>query len=107
MTKKTVVPIADIVKSVFTRIEGEKNFIKEDIEASWREVGGEAANRHSKPVALKRKTLVVHVDSPAWIQELIFKKRELLKALKRKLGKDKISEIQFKIGELDAKNSFE
>jgi predicted nucleic acid-binding Zn ribbon protein len=39
------------------------------------------------------------VDNSVWLQELSMKKRNILKGLQRELGKDKISDIQFKIGE--------
>ena len=98
MSKK-ITPIGDILKSVFARLESEKNPSKEDIESHWMECAGKEALRHSRPASLRKNILTVQVDSSAWLQELTMKKRDLLKALKRTLGKDRISEIHFKIGE--------
>ncbi len=94
-----ITPISVIVHSVFSRIESEKNLSKEAIEFLWRTVCGEAAFKHSRPVALKKGIFAVSVDSSGWMQELSLRKRGLLKALKRELGKDRIAEIHFKIGE--------
>ena len=94
-----VTPIGEIIHGVFARIENEKNLSKEDIDSLWKEACGSQAAGHSTPVTLKKGVLMVWVDSSGWMQELSMRKREILKALKRKLGKDKISEIHLKIGE--------
>jgi predicted nucleic acid-binding Zn ribbon protein len=97
--KSAPVPISDVIKSVFTKIEGEKTVSKEFIETSWRQAAGEAGFKHSTPVELKNGLLLVRVDSSAWMQELALEKRKILKALQRALGKDRITGINFKIGE--------
>ena len=97
--KKSASPIGEVLKTVFARIESEKLFSKEDVDALWKRIAGESAFRHSRPASLRKKVLVVRVDSSGWLQELSMRKRELLKGLKRTLGKDKIFEIHFKVGE--------
>jgi predicted nucleic acid-binding Zn ribbon protein len=92
-------PIGDIVKSVFRKIESEKDITQEQIAVTWAQAAGEAGFRHSRPASLKRKVLTVQVDNPGWLQQLTLEKRRILKALQRALGKDRISEIHFKIGE--------
>jgi len=92
--------IRDVLQSVFARMESEKGLSWEEVESSWRGLVGHGAFRHSKPVALKKKVLTVFVDSSAWMQELTLQKRGILKGLKRKFGRDRISEIRFKIGEI-------
>lgn len=97
--KGNITPIGEIVKEVFSRIEKEKDLSQESIEGMWKTAVGDAGSRHSKPATLKKNVLTVRVDSPAWMQELTLQKRKILKGLKRSLGKDRISEIHFKIGE--------
>jgi len=92
--------IRDVLRSVFARLESEKGLSWEEVESSWRGLAGQGAFRHSKPVALKKKVLTVFVDSSAWMQELTLQKRGILKGLKRKFGRDRISKIRFKIGEI-------
>ncbi len=96
--KNGLTPIGDIVKNVFAKIEQEKDFSQEEIDTLWNEIAGSAA-KHSVPVSIKNSILTVRVDSSAWMQELSLNKRTLLKGLKRKLGKDRISEIRLKTGE--------
>ena len=97
--KNNITPIADIVKSVFVRLENEKNFSKEDIEARWKEIVEASGFQHSRPITLRNGVLAVNVDSSVWLQEMNMKKRKILKRLKSTFGKDRISEIHFKIGE--------
>ena len=95
-------PIGDILKDVFADLETKKNVYREDIESFWKEIAGDDAFKHSKPLTIRKAVLTVQVDSSGWMQELSMRKRNILKGLKRRLGKDKISEIHFKIGELNA-----
>jgi predicted nucleic acid-binding Zn ribbon protein len=94
-----VTPVSEIVKSVFEKLEREKTLTKEDVEDRWKQIAGDAA-RHTRPVSLRRATLTVFVDSSAWMQEMSLRKRTVLKQLKRAFGKDKISGIHFRIGEI-------
>ena len=100
MTRKgRITPVADIVKTVFERLEREKTLTREDVEDRWKEIAGNAA-RHTRPVSLRKSTLTVFVDSSAWMQEMAIRKRIVLKQLKRAFGKDRISGIHFRIGEI-------
>ena len=99
--KTTPQPIGEVLKNVFHQIEREQKPSHEEMEKYWEECAGEAALRHSKPFDFQKKVLVVRVDSSVWMQELTMQKRKILKGLQRTLGKDRISEIHFKIGELE------
>ena len=97
--KSKISPISEVLQSVFAKLEGDANPSKEGIESLWRELVGEDGLRHSRPVAIRKKVLNVLVDNSTWLQELSMRKRDILKGLKRRLGRDRISEINFKIGE--------
>jgi predicted nucleic acid-binding Zn ribbon protein len=98
--KPEPIQVGDIVKAVFADLEREKDLTKEEIEERWKKIAGDAAFKHTRPVSLRKSTLTVFVDSSTWMQEMRFKKRFLLKQLKSTFGKDKISGIQFRIGEI-------
>jgi predicted nucleic acid-binding Zn ribbon protein len=98
--KKGITPIGDILKMVFAKLESEKTFTKEDIEGQWKEIVGEVAAKHTRPASLRKGVLTVFVDSSGWTQEMTLRKRKILKQLKRSFGKDKISGIHFRIGEI-------
>ncbi len=97
--KSQPAPIRDVLKAVFEKIEAGKTYTREDVEQRWVQVVGEAAFKHSRPVVYKKNILTVHVDNSVWMHELVMGKRKILKALQRELGKDRISDIVFKIGE--------
>lgn len=98
--KKDASPIGDVLKDVFRLLEEKKKDVtREEVEAAWREAAGEAAGKHSRPAALRLGILTVEVDNSVRLQDLSMRKRQLLKGLKRALGKDRISEIKFRIGE--------
>ena len=92
-------PVGDIVRTVFEHFEREKMLTREDVEERWKKIAGDAA-RHTRPVSLRRSTLTVFVDSSAWMQQMAIRKRTVLKQLKRTFGKDRISGIHFRIGEI-------
>ncbi len=97
--RSRISPIGDIIKSVFAELENKKNLSREDIELFWKEIVGQDGFRHSRPLVIRKEILTVLVDNSVWMQEFTMKKRNILKGLKRRLGKDKISELHFKIGE--------
>jgi predicted nucleic acid-binding Zn ribbon protein len=97
--KKDPSAVGDVVKGIFKSLEDRKSFFQEEIEAHWKELVGESSFKHSRPVALRKKVLSVRVDASVWLQHLVMRKREILKGLKRVLGKDRITEIHFRIGE--------
>ena len=100
MASGKITPIGDIVKNVFRGIEEGKTLTREDVEDCWKKLVGVDGFRHSRPVTLRKTVLTVTVDSSGWLQEMSMKQRALLKRLKMTFGKDRISKIHFKIGEL-------
>ncbi len=96
---RDLTPIGDILKTVFQKLESGRTYTREDIEERWKAIIGDAGFKHSRPVVFRKGVLGVRVDNSVWLQELSMKKRNILKGLQRELGKDKISDIQFKIGE--------
>lgn len=99
--KKPATPVAELVKALVGRLDGEKTIGEEAITEAWNRAVGAGAGRHSRPVSLKKHTLRIVVDSPAWLQQLTLVKRPALKKLQTHFGKDKISDIRFRIGEFE------
>ena len=97
--KKSIVPIGDIIKLVFSEIEKGKVLTREDVENKWFEIVGDQAKKHTKLASLRKGVLTVLVDSSTWMHRMALEKRKVLKQLKSNFGKDKISGINFKIGE--------
>lgn len=89
-------PIEDIVKKIIGRLGGEEKPKAEEIGARWEKAVGSAAVAHTKPVALKKATLIVNVDQSSWLYELTLRKKEILSRMDGK----KIRDIRFRIGEI-------
>lgn len=96
-------PVGDLLKGVVARIaEEKKELSQEDVAGAWCEAAGERGGKHGKPVSLHRKVLRIRVDSSAWLQQFALNKRKILKKLQTHFGKDKITDIHFRIGEPEA-----
>ncbi len=64
------------------------------LRAEWPKLFGPPLCLHMSPSSLNGRTLVINVDSPAWLQELNFKKNEII----RKLGGFGINGIRLRGG---------
>lgn len=92
--------IDGVIKSIIEGMHKDGRPTSETVEAIWKNIAGDKAACHTKPVHLRKKCLIVNVDGSSWLYELTLKKDSLLSGLKDKLGEDKIKELQFRIGEL-------
>jgi len=70
-------------------------------EAAWREAVGEQAARFSRPGVIRRRRLEVTVANSTWLQELSFRKQQLLGALAELLPDEKIADLRFRVGPVD------
>ncbi len=98
--KRKAERIDSVVKSIIEKLDKQPNPTSDEMEKVWEGVVGKKASAHTKPASLRKKRLVINVDGSGWLYELTLRKDELLAALKKKLGEDKIRELQFRIGEL-------
>jgi hypothetical protein len=70
----------------------------------WEACVGPAIARHAQPQALRGKKLALIVDSPAWMQQLSLLKPEIIEKVNRTLGKEAITEITLRLGEMEARD---
>lgn len=61
----------------------------------WDEIVGETVARNARPETVRFRVLNVRVSTPAWRQELMFRKQEILEKLNQKLGLGTIKDIRF------------
>ncbi len=61
----------------------------------WEETVGDTIASNTKAETVEHGTLTVKTTNPAWRQELVFKKRDIIEKLNSKLGKNTIREIRF------------
>ena len=69
-------------------------------EAAWRAAVGDAVAGSTEVAALKRGTFEVLVSNSLVMQELSFRKEELLASLQRALPDAGVKQIRFKVGKI-------
>lgn len=61
----------------------------------WKDLVGETIAVHTQPHRLSKGRLIVTVDSPAWLHQLIFLKSDILQVLRKNWGEGIIQDIHF------------
>ncbi len=72
-----------------------------DLERAWQETAGGVLGAHSQAGNLRRGVLEIHVRNSTVLQELSFRKRELLDKLQQSLNEHGITDLKFRIGVLN------
>lgn len=98
--KDAATPIKDITKKVIGLLSGERQKKEEKIKEAWENAVGKRFSSHTQPTSLRKKKLIVSVDSSSMLYELTMRKRKIVAKLKKDL-KDDITEIQLRIGEIE------
>ncbi len=92
--------LKDIVKKIISGLE-EREAEETDIVKIWERAVGKKASKHTKPVFLKSKRLIVTVSTSSWLYKLTLEKNKLIESINNDLkGKKKIKELQFRIGQV-------
>ena len=65
----------------------------------WPEIAGPKTAEHTRALEVDGNTLVIVVDSPAWIAQLRFLKPQLLKKIAGRVGKGLILDLRFVLGQ--------
>lgn len=61
----------------------------------WPALVGPRLARHTRAVSFREGTLSVEVDGSAWMQELKFLKRDMIRRIGRHLGSDRVRDVRF------------
>ena len=64
----------------------------------WDEAVGKAVARNAQPLWIRDGRLRVKVSDPIWLQELEFAGETIKEKLNRKLGRDGVKKIEFRLG---------
>ncbi|MEO0009009.1 MAG: DUF721 domain-containing protein [candidate division WOR-3 bacterium] len=60
----------------------------------WSEIVGPAIARHTRALGIEGQTLLVAVDSPAWMTQLFYLRDEILKKVAEHIGAGLVTEIR-------------
>jgi len=64
----------------------------------WDGVVGKTIAKHARPSRIKKGVLMVKVTDSVWVQELEFKAQTIKESLNRKLQREAIKKIRFRVG---------
>lgn len=88
--------IRDIVKKVIGGISSTGQQEQKDIQDLWKKILSEKEKKHARISGLKGGTLMVNVDSSAWLYQFNLKKGKILKDIQER--GHAIKGVYFKIG---------
>jgi predicted nucleic acid-binding Zn ribbon protein len=63
----------------------------------WAEWVGARIARHTRAVGFRDGTLIVEVEGSAWMQELGFLKREIIRTLNERVGASVVQDVRFTV----------
>jgi predicted nucleic acid-binding Zn ribbon protein len=98
--KRTATSIGDVTKNIIGKLAKNRCEKEKKILGAWRQAAGERYCEHTQPVSLRRKELVVNVESSGWLYDLTMRKQEISEKLKKRL-KDDFGKVRFRIGEIE------
>lgn len=84
--------ISPFVKSL--GIEGALTL--EGIRGEWAVLFGEPLSLHMSPVSLRNDELLIAVDSPVWLQQISFYRKDIIE----KLRPFHVAEVRFRLGKI-------
>jgi predicted nucleic acid-binding Zn ribbon protein len=87
--------VGDFLPAVLKSFGLEQKFRDQKVLALWPEVVGEQIAARTRAVRIEKGVLFVHVDHGAWMQELHFKEKELVKKLREKAPQSGVRRIRF------------
>ena len=96
--KDKLTSLKDIIANIF----GDSNlpFNPDDalIWKVWDEAVGPAISKNAHPLWIKDRNLRVSVSDPIWLQELRFAEQTMRDKLNKKMGRDAVEKIEFRLG---------
>ena len=85
-----------ITKRGYGRVQSTQDFT-----AAWQTAAGPTLSPFTQPGPLKRGKLEITVSNSTVVQELTFQKQQILAELKRQLPDAKITDLRFRIGQIN------
>lgn len=92
--------LSDVIGEVLQNCQGGSGQNARAAWDLWDRVVGETLASNAQPAAFKERILIVHVGNSVWLQELHFRKKELIDQLNHAAGSCIVEDIRFKIGAL-------
>lgn len=102
MERQRTKHVGQVLDGLLNKWEKEKEKKGGAVREAWAHAVGETVKKHTKPVSLKKGTIVVIVEDTSWLYRLTLEKRNILAKFNEKYsGRKKPTEIRFRIGSLN------
>jgi hypothetical protein len=89
-----------LVPAVVASIGGEGRGREQQVFSVYSDIGGEFLRKHSRPDALRDRTLIVRVSSSAIAHHLTLLRGEILQKMAPRLPPGMVTDIRTRVGEL-------
>lgn len=93
--------IGQIISGLLQNYRSDSNIDIIRVGQLWQQSVAEDIYENSRPWAFKGSVLLVHVANSAWIQQLQFYKRDIIRGLNSAMGNSCITDIKFKVGPIN------
>lgn len=93
-------PIADVLGGVARRLGLESKLLEARLRRHWPTIVGEAIAANTRPDQIRFKKLSVSVRSSVWMHQLTFLKPTLVEKINTAAGRDLVTDIILRIGDL-------
>lgn len=97
--KKSFTHIKEVIDTIFNAPTFPIDLDDIKIWELWDSVVGKEIAKHARPSMMKKGVLLVKVTDSVWVQELEFKAETIKESLNRKLQREAIKKIRFRVGE--------
>ena len=98
MSQSRFARVGDILPTVLRSIGLDRRLKEQGILAIWPQVVGEDIAARTQPVKIEDGVLYVRVNHSAWMQELHFMEKEILRKLKEAAPNIEVGRIRFSAG---------
>ena len=88
-------PVSGALSRLFGRLGLERGLLGWRAVDEWPRLVGTRVARHTHAISFRDGRLHVEVEGSAWMHELMFLKRDLIRRIQRHLGSDHVRDVRF------------
>ncbi len=88
-------PVSGVLSRLVGRLGLEQGLLGWRAVSEWSQLVGPRVARHTRAIGFRDGALHVEVEGSAWMHELGFLRRELIRRINRHLGSECVREVRF------------
>jgi predicted nucleic acid-binding Zn ribbon protein len=87
--------VSSVLTRVLRKLDLEGELLGWRAVEEWGRLVGARVARRTRAVGFREGTLIVEVEGSAWMHELGFLKRDLIREINRRLGSERVRDVRF------------